>query len=128
MMVRANGLRQSVPAGTDLTNGLRLSRGDLGAFAETRVTFRHSQTDTLATISDKASSAGGLWWDYDNTLLASLLLDDSTHRFLALNVYPGVLKIAGGQLGLWFTLDHARKPYFGITGRRSLGLGLGVGF
>ena len=72
--------------------------------------------------------AAGLWWDYDNTLLASLLLDESTRRFLALNVYPGVWRIAGGQLGLWFTLDHARKPYFGITGRKSLGLGFGVGF
>jgi hypothetical protein len=71
---------------------------------------------------------GGLWWDFDNTLLASLLLDEATNRLLALNVYPGVWKIAGGQLGLWFTLDHDRNPYFGITGQKSLGMGLGYGF
>ena len=72
--------------------------------------------------------AAGLWWDRDNTLLASLLLDESSHRFLALNVYPGVRNIADGQLGLWFSLDQERNPYFGITGRKSLGMGLGFGF
>jgi hypothetical protein len=71
---------------------------------------------------------GGLWWDSDNTLLASLLLDEATHRFLSLNVYPGILNIANGQLGLWFTLDHDRNPYLGITGRKSLGMGTGYGF
>jgi hypothetical protein len=70
----------------------------------------------------------GLWWDRDDSLLASLLFDDSSNRLLALNVYPGVLKIADGQLGLWFTMDQGHNPYFGITGRKSMGLGLGVGF
>ena len=119
-----------VKTGLGLQLGLSFKRADgtsvsFAVGGESRAQF----IDPL-TKQEKAEFGlgAGLWWDHDKTLLASLLLDQATNRFLALNVYPGVRNIADGQLGLWCTLDHDRNPYFGITGRKSLGIGVGFGF
>ena len=72
--------------------------------------------------------SAGIWADRDGTLLAGLTWDQGTDRRVALNVYPGFLHVAGADLGAWFVVDAAGRPYLGFTSRRTLGAGLGIGF
>lgn len=72
--------------------------------------------------------AAGVWVDRDGALLASLTWDAGTDRRVALNVFPGFLKVGGADLGGWFLVDALGRPYFGFAGARTLGAGLGVGF
>jgi hypothetical protein len=60
--------------------------------------------------------------------LFSVTWDERTDRSLAIDVFPGVIRIAGTTIGAWFQFDRDYRPYFGITGRNTGGLGLGVGF
>lgn len=72
--------------------------------------------------------SSGIWIDREGSLLVSATWDHKTHRRLAIDVFPGVISVAGSTIGAWFQLDRDYAPYFGITGRRTLGAGLGVGF
>jgi hypothetical protein len=74
------------------------------------------------------SFSSGLWIDRKGSLLFGLSWDHKTDRRLAIDVFPGVISIAGSTIGTWFQLDQNWRPYFGITGRRTLGAGIGVGF
>jgi hypothetical protein len=70
----------------------------------------------------------GFWIDRDGALLFSATWNHKTDRRLAIDVFPGVIRIAGSTIGAWFQLDQYYRPYIGVTGRRTLGAGLGVGF
>jgi hypothetical protein len=74
------------------------------------------------------SFSSGVWIDRDGALLFSATWDHKTDRRLAIDVFPGVIDIAGSTIGAWFQLDQNYRPYLGITGRRTLGAGIGVGF
>ena len=74
------------------------------------------------------SFSSGVWIDRDGSLLFSATWDHKTDRRLAIDVFPGVIDIAGSTIGAWFQFDQDYRPYFGITGRRTLGAGVGVGF
>lgn len=74
------------------------------------------------------SFSSGVWIDRDGALLFSATWDHKTDRRLAIDVFPGVIDIAGSTIGAWFQLDQDFQPYFGVTGRRTLGAGIGVGF
>ena len=73
------------------------------------------------------SFSSGVWVDRGGSLLFSVTWDHKTDRRLAIDVFPGVIDIAGSSIGAWFQLDQNYRPYFGITGRRTLGAGVGVG-
>jgi len=72
--------------------------------------------------------SSGVWIDREGSLLFSATWDHKTDRRLAIDVFPGLIPVAGSTIGAWFQLDHSWTPYFGITGRRTLGAGIGVGF
>lgn len=74
------------------------------------------------------SFSSGIWIDREGSLLFSATWDHKTDRRLAIDVFPGVISIGGATVGTWFQLDQNWAPYFGITGRRTLGAGIGVGF
>jgi len=75
----------------------------------------------------KFSFSTGVWIDRDGSLLFSATWNHKTDRRLAIDVFPGVFSIAGSTVGAWFQLDQYNRPYIGLTGRRTLGGGLGVG-
>lgn len=87
---------------------------------------RYIHPETLQEIAD-FGWAGGLWIDRGGSLLASLLIDPNTSRFAAVNVFPGVIPRLK-SVGLWLAVSDRGEPSFGITGRRTMGLGVGVGF
>jgi hypothetical protein len=96
----------------------------VGIGQESRKRFIHPET--LLETAD-FGWAGGLWVDRGGSLLASVLVDPNTERFIALNVFPGVIPGLRG-VGMWAAISGQGRPSFGLTGRRTLGLGAGVGF
>jgi hypothetical protein len=97
----------------------------LGVGRESREQFLGAE---LHVEKIRTGWSGGVWVDRNNVLLASLLLDEHTDRRLALNVYPGVAPLGGLKLGAWFVLDYNGRPFIGVTGSRTMGLGFGLGF
>jgi hypothetical protein len=78
--------------------------------------------------SAQFNPSAGVWIDREGSLLFSMTWNQQTDRRFAIDVFPGVLSIAGARLGTWFMLDGDNRPYFGVTSRRTLGMGLGIGF
>ncbi len=70
--------------------------------------------------------AMGVYYDRNNSLLASLIVSQLEKDFIVLNVYPGVLPIADGEFGLWAVFDQDMNPTFGVTFRRLMGVGWGL--
>ena len=70
--------------------------------------------------------AMGVYYDRNNSLLASLIVSQLEKDFIVLNVYPGVLPIADGEFGLWTVFDQHMNPTFGVTFRRLMGVGWGL--
>lgn len=103
-----------------LEDGLSLS---VGAGADS--SGRKLNTDHIEEASFGFST--GIWIDREGSLLVSATWNHKTDRRLAIDVFPGVIPIAGSSIGAWFQLDQFWRPYIGITGRRTLGVGLGVG-
>ena len=48
------------------------------------------------------SFSSGVWIDRDGSLLFSATWDHKTDRRLAIDVFPGVIDIAGSTIGAWF--------------------------
>ena len=68
----------------------------------------------------------GVYYDRNNSLLASLIVSQLEKDFIVLNVYPGVLRIADGEFGLWTVFDQDMNPTVGVSIRRLLGVGWGL--
>lgn len=119
-----------IRAGMGLEGGLSLRRSDgldvsVGVGQQSRQRWLNPYT-TLEWAEFGWSA--GIWADRDGTLLAGLTWDQGTDRRVALNVYPGFLRVAGANVGAWFLVDAAGRPFVGFTTSKMLGAGLGVGF
>lgn len=73
------------------------------------------------TITTHFSS--GIFFDKNNSLLASLIYSNSNDYFLHLNVYPGIIKLGRFSPGLWAVMKKDGTPVFGITSTYFIGLG-----
>lgn len=71
---------------------------------------------------------GGVFVDRDGTLLVSVMASETAHRRFVVNVYPGVVDVAGGRLGGWLILRKDWGVRLGISVAGALGLGVGTGF
>lgn len=71
---------------------------------------------------------GGVFVDRDGVLLFSVMTSETAHRRFVLNVYPGVLDVAGGRLGGWLIVRKDWQVRFGISVGGAMGLGVGTGF
>ena len=58
-------------------------------------------------------------------LLASLVWEDHEHALATLNIYPGLLRIAGRSPGLWVSAQRGGRFRAGLT--TPLGVGTGIG-
>jgi hypothetical protein len=124
-----DAFRLFVRTGIGAQFGVSVPRDDgleigLGVGAES---YRR-ELDSSGVESAEFALSTGLWVDRDGSLLFSVTWDERTDRSLAIDVFPGVIRIAGTTIGAWFQFDRDYRPYFGITGRNTGGLGLGVGF
>ncbi|MGE5679246.1 MAG: hypothetical protein ACM34K_00060, partial [Bacillota bacterium] len=66
----------------------------------------------------------GLFYDRNNSLLASLLLSGQKDNFLNLNIYPGVIKLGEFSPGLWMLVKENGRFFFGISTVYAPGIGL----
>ena len=122
-------VRLFVRTGIGAQAGVSIPRDDglevaLGIGAESY----QRELDSAGVESAEFALSAGLWIDRDGALLFSATWDERTDRSLAIDVFPGVLHVAGTTVGAWLQLDRDFRPYFGLTGRRTLGAGIGVGF
>jgi hypothetical protein len=91
--------------------------------------------DTRGRVVDEATGAesitmiygGGLYYDRNNSLLASLTLSAAQNR-VALNLYPGLFPGPLEDVGLWLVFPRGdRSIGFGLASTHLLGVGLGYG-
>lgn len=123
-----DAVRPFIRTGIGAQFGISIPRDDgysvsLGVGAESY----QRQLDSAGIESAEFALSLGFWVDREGSLLFSATWDERTDRSLAFDVFPGVINIRGTTLGAWFQFDRDYRPYFGITGRRSAGLGIGLG-
>ena len=73
------------------------------------------------TVNIRPSSS--LYLDRGGSVLASVYWSEVDHRWLSVNVYPGVLN---PDFGAWVVVSHSGQFQFGLTPRRAMGLGFGA--
>ncbi|HEY6220572.1 MAG TPA: hypothetical protein VIV65_11010 [Gemmatimonadaceae bacterium] len=81
-------------------------------------------TDSTPSHSSKVLPKATLYFDRNNSLLWSISVNNySDANRVAINVYPGVLRIHGFTTGLWTQIPTKGGYRFGIVGNFGLGLG-----
>ena len=83
-------------------------------------------------INEKARQVGittpfsmGVFYDMNNSLLASIQISNVSDYFINANVYPGLINMGNFSPGIWTVIDKKGHPTLGITTRFTLGAGLG---
>jgi hypothetical protein len=89
------------------------------------VGFGAIPTDPLELKGDFVT---GLYWDRNDSLLASLTLNGTTNLAFRLNVYPGVLRISDWRVGLFAGYSKAKTKSLAFGVNVSLPVGLGAAF
>jgi hypothetical protein len=74
-------------------------------------------------LTVSARFTAGVFYDKNNSLLASLVYSDVEDYFLHLNIYPGILKLGRFSPGLWAIVNKDGSPIFGLTSTYFIGLG-----
>lgn len=69
---------------------------------------------------------GGIFYDKENSLLASLFFSALTDNTVALNVYPAVLHIGDFSPGVWCIVNRGGKIFVGVSTVWVPGLGVYV--
>lgn len=82
--------------------------------------------ETTLGESIRLKIGGGVYFDRNNSLLASLVAGPTVNRVL-LNVFPGVAPGILSDLGFWGAYTRDGRITFGVVHRRALGLGIGYG-
>jgi len=84
----------------------------------------YQQEDHPLALSASLTWNAALYWDRENSLLASLQFSGISSNVATLNVYPGVIGSMPWSPGLWCTLTTEGRVMGGITVRWLPGLGL----
>lgn len=74
-------------------------------------------------VLDKVQPSGGLFWDDDNRLLASVIFNGTDESIVRLNLYPDLLQNRILDLGFFVGLAQDGVPTFGIAVEKLLALG-----
>ncbi len=99
------------------------------------VTKKISPTDNLSVgfgivptdpLAFKGDFVTGLYWDRDDSLLASLTLNGTTDLAFRANVYPGVIQISDLDIGIFAGYAKSHRVFLGVNA--SLPVGLGASF
>ena len=67
--------------------------------------------------------SAGVFFDRENSLLASLFWSDYLDNTLNLNIYPGIVHLGGFSPGLWFVVSKNSGTIVGLTTIWAPGLG-----
>jgi hypothetical protein len=72
----------------------------------------------------KVRASGGVYWDDDDRLLASMIFNGTDDSIVRLNLYPDVFRFRTLDLGLFVGLADDGGPTFGIAVQKLLAFGL----
>jgi len=97
----------------------------LGAGATQTGVWEVDASNGIPTNSIRVGATGGVFYDRDNSLLASLLVSEYYLERIRLNVYPGALSASPFVPGLFFTLGERGTFAAGMTIRF---VPVGIGF
>ncbi|MDX1647638.1 MAG: hypothetical protein R3304_10875 [Longimicrobiales bacterium] len=119
-----------IRGGLALTPGLTYHRRDgldvsVGLGGEGRI---QNVDPVTGEETPEIAVGGGIFVDRDGTLLASVMASETAHRRFVVNVYPGVVDVAGGRLGGWLIVRKDWAVRFGVSVSGALGVGAGAGF
>jgi hypothetical protein len=117
------GMGTLVGASWKFKNGDAISAG-----AGVRSGERYLLDEIARQVSISTPFSFGIFYDRNNSLLASVQVSDVSDYFINANVYPGLIKIGKFSPGLWAVFDRKGYPTIGITTRYTLGTGLGYNF
>ncbi|HNW68816.1 MAG TPA: hypothetical protein PKI01_00310 [Bacteroidales bacterium] len=104
-------------------NGAAISAG-----AGVRSGERYLLSEKARQVTITTPFSFGVFYDKNNSLLASLQISNVSDYFINANVYPGLFRIGKFSPGLWAVIDKKGIPAFGFTTRYTLGVGLGYNF
>jgi hypothetical protein len=82
--------------------------------------------DLSQTIRDRTIATSwhtGVFWDRNNSLLASLVVSGVSEYFIYADVYPGVIKIGNFSPGIWTIIGRNGNFTMGFTTRWLIGAG-----
>ena len=66
----------------------------------------------------------GLFWDRNNSLLASVLFSGQENNLCNINIYPGAIDLGDIKIGFWAVIPRNGDYYFGISTRYIPGIGV----
>jgi hypothetical protein len=76
------------------------------------------------SVFDKVRPSGGLYWDDDDRLLASLIFNGTDDSIVRLNLYPDVFPFRALDLGVFVGVADDGAPTFGIAIEKLWALGV----
>ncbi len=107
----------------------KLESGDNLSFG---VGFRTKHlVDVTKTARQRTIETGwqaGVYYDRNNSLLASITLSGVKEYFASIDIYPGIINIGDFSPGLWTVIGRNGNLVFGITTRYILSLGYEVNY
>jgi hypothetical protein len=81
------------------------------------------EIDTFSDNFNTIRPAAGVFWDRDDRLLASLVLNGTEELLVRANVYPELLVNRIADLGFYLGIADDGVPSFGVIVQRGVGLG-----
>lgn len=75
----------------------------------------HRELGLGGSVYNKVRPAGGLFWDRNDRLLASLILNGTEDYMMRLNIYPDFFYFEKANIGLFVAITDDRHPVFGMA-------------
>jgi hypothetical protein len=91
--------------------------------------FRTKHLIDLSTVRNEKTIEtawqAGLFWDKNNSLMASLVMSGIKEYFILADIYPGILQIGDFSPGLWTVIGRDNNFSFGLSTKWVIGIGYG---
>jgi hypothetical protein len=111
------GLSEKLESGDNLSVGIGFRSKHLVDLS------KNARQRTIET-----SWQAGVYYDRNNSLLASITLSGVKEYFASIDIYPGIINIGGFSPGLWTVIGRNGDSVFGITTRYVLSFGYEVNY
>ncbi|HVO74031.1 MAG TPA: hypothetical protein VMT35_08415 [Ignavibacteriaceae bacterium] len=91
--------------------------------------FRTKHLVDLSTVRrERTIETGwqaGLFWDKNNSLMASLVMSGIREAFIMADIYPGIIHLGDFSPGLWTQIGRDGHASIGVATKWAIGLGYG---
>ncbi len=87
----------------------------LGIGLTSKKVYTRDNNNSTRRFTIEVGPMVGIYWDRNNSLMASLVVSDNFHNFFRANVYPGVFSIGMFSPGMFVLIGEHSKMTIGIT-------------